>query len=228
MKALLPVMFACVVAIVGCGEDSVVERPGENEIAPSETTAPALTTEADTEVEGMPEVDGTVMPIEPDIEDQTGSSPTPPLDTPSSNSPVSDPPASTKPANESAPPSEGQASLASRYTLATVDGRNLPVVTDSRPGCQIEVLSGHLAFATRDRFSISTATRETCDGRVTTEDVWEASGTVRMSGSALHFEGTSGENFGTADGVFNAGGITIRSFTHENGVEVVEWKFVKG
>ena len=101
------------------------------------------------------------------------------------------------------------------------------MVTDSRPGCQIEVVSGSLTIAESSRFNFSTDTRETCNGEITTEDVWEAKGTVARSGSELHFEGASGENFGTADGVVVSGGLRIDSFATEAGTEPVNWKFVR-
>ena len=228
MKTFLSLLFTCLIA-TACGGDSSAARHEEEEVAPPETSAPALTTEDGQEVEGAPEVEGRVMPAGPEVEDHAGQTPAPaPPDTPTSNRPAAEPPVSSSRPTDQAPREARQSPLASRYTLETVDGKSLPVVTDSRPGCQIEVLSGHLGFVDSRRFTISTVTRETCEGRVTAEDVWEASGTVKVTGAALHFEGSSGENFGAADGVLSGTGITIESFTHESGVEPVKWTFEKG
>ncbi|MBW3670711.1 MAG: hypothetical protein KY432_03460 [Acidobacteria bacterium] len=219
---MLPLIVA-VVLFGGCGEDAVVERPEETGFVTLEETAPDTATENRPEAPGTPTVEGTVVPAdseaepagEPARQEELGSSPP--------ERPSSSPPASVP----DAPPQQSQTSVAGVYNLATVDGEKLPVVTDSRPGCQIEVMSGRLTITGSDRFTISTATRETCDGRVTTEDVWDGAGTLRRDGSALHFEGASGDNFGTAEGVFRAGGITIQSFASEAGTEAVNWRFVR-
>lgn len=226
---ILTALVLAIFLIAGCGEDAVVERPEEeaNELSVEpylEDSEPApgrvISTSTGAEEEQEPASEpGEGEPAGATSGSDSTTRPAAPVDRTPAQKPV--------PSETSQPQADPQASISGRYTLDTVDGKRLPVVTDSRPGCQIEVVSGYLTISDSFRFTFSTETREICDGEVTTEDVWEAKGTFSRSGSNLHFEGASGENFGTADGVLASGGLRIDSFATEAGTEPVNWKFVR-
>lgn len=221
-------MLVAVLVSFGCGEDSVVERH-ERE-GPADVT-PSVEEPGENPLGSSDDAPETPKPVE----DPPGTKPTSSGRVLSAEPPASAPrdePSSASSAGAGGPePSEGpspepEVRLADTYVLARVDGKGLPAVTDTRPGCEIRVLSGRVTIDSSNRFRLATAIRETCDGRVTSEDTWEAAGTVRRTGSSLHFEGSVGEAFGTARGDLGQGTITIRSIAGEGGEERVDWEFV--
>lgn len=222
MRTFAPICLVIVLLAVACGEDAVVEQPEGEDVPLREDASPAPPNDPISEDVGRLleyEVDQDPAPATTD-----SKAPSKPA-TPEPSQPNDSTSPETRRGN--GPPEQTESALAAGYDLATVDGKGLPAVTDTRPSCQIEIVSGHLAIDRSSRFELKTVTRERCNGRITAEDSWDAMGTVQRNGSALRFEGSSGDAFGEAQGRLDAGAITITSVSTEGGVEQVNWKFVK-
>lgn len=81
---------------------------------------------------------------------------------------------------------------ASTWTLAQVDGRDLPAMVETEDACRDEVVSGTLTLA-ESTWTLETVDRETCEGREPSEERDTESGTYTRSGQTLAFTDDDGD-----------------------------------
>jgi len=87
---------------------------------------------------------------------------------------------------------------ASTWTLAQVDGRDLPALVETEDTCRDEVVSGTLTLA-ESTWTLETVERETCEGREPREERDTDRGTYTRSGQTLAFADDDGDGPDAAD-----------------------------
>lgn len=134
----------------------------------------------------------------------------------------------TRPADEGIPAADDGAPAAweGRYRLVRADGDSLPALLDHRPGCSVQLVYGALTLQ-ENRFYFTDTTRERCEGETPRQESWIAQGTYETAGETLRFHPDSGTAFGAAEGIHGDDEIRLRRLRTEQGVEEVDWLFVR-
>ena len=118
--------------------------------------------------------------------------------------------------------STSPSSIAGTYNLQTIDGQSLPVVVFEEGTDKVEVMAGSMILNSDQTYSESVSFRIT-DGAIVTTDIEASAGSWTLSGSAITFTATAGDNAGdTFLGSISGNTLTfIEALSGDDGVTLV-------